>query len=398
MDEKCKIDDLAVFGGPPAFRSPLHVGRPNIGNRVRLIDRINDILDCRWLTNGGKYVQAFEREIQEITGVRHCIAVCNGTMGLALAAKALGFSGEVIVPSFTFIATAHVMQWHGIKPVFCDVDPTTHNLDPEKLVSCINQDTSGILGVHVWGRPCAIERLTEIAQQFSMPLIFDAAHGFGCSYGGQTFGNFGNAEVFSFHATKYVNSFEGGAITTNDDELAQKIRTMCDFGFVGVDRVISLGINAKMNEVSAAMGITSLESRDDFVLKNKRNYDRYHEVFDGIPGISMCEYDEANNSNYQYIVVEVDAQAAGLDRDMLVEILQAENVLARRYFYPGCHRMEPYRTLYPHAGESLPETERLVSRVMCLPTGTTVGSGDIDTIAGIIHLALSKAQEIDARR
>ncbi len=397
MTSKRSLDDLALYGGEPAFAYPLHVGCPNIGDRDRLFDRINDLLDRRWLTNDGQYVQAFEQAVQSMIGVRHCIATSNGSSAIALLVKALGFSGEVIVPSFTFIATAHVLYWQGIKPIFCDIDPNTYNLDPDKLASCITTETSGIMCVHIFGRPCAVEKLMEIATHHSLPLIFDAAHAFGCSYEGINIGNFGNAEIFSFHATKFVNSFEGGAVVTNDDELAKKIRLMRNFGFEGMDNVISIGINAKMNEVSAAMGLTSLECGKSFIQKNRENYECYRRMLEGIQGISLNIYQELDDFNYQYIVVEIDAALSGTHRDVLLDILRAENILARRYFYPGCHRMEPYRTLQPNVGARLPETEKLVDRVMCLPTGTAISADEINTIADIIRFTFSHATDIKER-
>lgn len=379
--------DLAIHGGRPAFAQPLYVGRPNIGDRQRLLDRIEGMLDRRWLTNHGECEIEFEAKLEKMLGVRHCIAVCNATIGLEIAARAVGLKGEVIVPSFTFVATAHCLQWQGITPVFCDVDPHTHCLDPNKIEALITPRTTGILGVHVWGQPCAIEALTEIAQRNNLHLIFDAAHAFGCSHRGTMIGNFGAAEVFSFHATKFINSFEGGAIATNDDRLAEKVRLMKNFGFVDYDEVVYLGTNGKMSEVAAAMGTTSLESMEEFIAANRLNYRRYREGLASVPGITVFEYEEGSQQNFQYLVVEVDAAAAGISRNRLVEILKAENVLARRYFYPGCHRMEPYRSLYPNSGELLPETERLAERVMILPTGTAVGGDEIATICELIRFA-----------
>lgn len=379
--------DLAIHGGRPAFAQPLYVGRPNIGDRQRLLDRIEGMLDRRWLTNHGECEIEFETKLEKMLGVRHCIAVCNATIGLEIAARAVGLKGEVIVPSFTFVATAHCLQWQGITPVFCDVDPHTHCLDPNKIEALITPRTTGILGVHVWGQPCAIEPLTEIAQRNNLHLIFDAAHAFGCSHRGTMIGNFGAAEVFSFHATKFINSFEGGAIATNDDRLAEKVRLMKNFGFVDYDEVVYLGTNGKMSEVAAAMGTTSLESMEEFIAANRLNYRRYREGLASVPGITVFEYEEGSQQNFQYLVVEVDAAAAGISRNRLVEILKAENVLARRYFYPGCHRMEPYRSLYPNSGELLPETERLAERVMILPTGTAVGGDEIATICELIRFA-----------
>jgi dTDP-4-amino-4,6-dideoxygalactose transaminase len=394
---KFTANDLAIFGGTPAFDERLHVGRPNIGNRDRMLERINDLLDRKWLTNDGIYVREFEKRIAEFIGVKHCIAMCNGTVALEIAIRAIGLKGEVIVPSFTFIATAHALQWQEITPVFCDVDPRTHQLDPYCVEAMITPRTTGIIGVHLWGQACDVDALIDIAEGHNLNLMFDAAHAFGCSYKGHMIGSFGRAEVFSFHATKFFNTFEGGAVVTSDDDLAAKMRLMKNFGFAGYDNVIYLGTNGKMNEVAAAMGLTSFESIEEFIALNKRNYDQYQEELADIPGLLLLNLDRVEKSNYQYIIVEVDERITQINRDQLVDILWAENVLARRYFYPGCHRMEPYRSYFPHAGLLLPETERLVKRVISLPTGSAVGADGIREICQIIRFVVEHGSEVKER-
>jgi len=358
---------------------------------------MNDMLDRRWFSNDGPYVKEFEKKIAEYIGVKHCIAMCNGTIALEIAIRALELKGEVILPSFTFIATAHSLQWQEITPVFCDIDPRTHHLDPKAIEKMITPRTSGILGVHTWGRPCAIEALSAVAQKHNLKLLFDAAHAFGCSYNGRMIGNFGSAEVFSFHATKFFNTFEGGAVVTNNDDLAQKMRLMKNFGFAGYDNVIYIGTNGKMNEASAAMGLTNLESLDEFIAVNRRNYECYNSCLKDIHGIKLRQYDDHEKQNYQYIILEVDESEAGLSRDELLKVLHAENVLARRYFYPGCHRMEPYRSYFPHVHLLLPITEEVAKRVMVLPTGSTIELQSIDTICRIIRLALENGQDVRKR-
>jgi dTDP-4-amino-4,6-dideoxygalactose transaminase len=384
-------DDLAINGGAPAFAEQIYVGRPNIGDRERLLERINDILDRRWFTNSGAYEQDFERRIEELVGVKHCIAMCNATIALEIATRAVGMHGEVIVPSFTFVATAHALQWQEITPVFCDIDPVTHTLDPEQVERLITPRTTGIMGVHLWGRACNVEALEEIARRRNLKLLYDAAHAFACSHNGRMIGNFGDAEVFSFHATKFLNSYEGGAVVTNDDELAKKIRLMKNFGFSGYDNVTYIGTNGKMNEMSAAMGITSMESMDEFIAVNRENYEHYRRELAGIPGIQLMEYDPKDKNNYHYIVVEVDEAVTGISRDRLVEVLHAENVIARRYFFPGCHQMEPYRSYFPNAGLMLPQTIRLSNRILCLPNGEVLGPQEIATICDIIRVAANRA-------
>ena len=383
--------DLALLGATPAFSTPLHVGRPNIGDRVRLFERFNEMLDRRWLSNNGPFVQQFERAIAEYLGVKHAICVCNATVGLEIAIRAADFRGEVIVPAYTFVATAHALQWQEITPVFADMDPATHNIDPERLERHITPRTTAILATHVWGRPCAVEALTDIARRRGLKLMFDAAHAFGCSAGGRMIGGFGLAEVFSFHATKFLNSFEGGAITTNDDALAARIRLMTNFGFVDFDKVVHIGTNGKMPESSAIMGLTSFEGIAGLIETNRRNHEAYRASLAGIPGVSLTEYDPRERGNYQYVVVEVDPEVSPLNRDELVRVLHAENVLARKYFWPGVHRMEPYRSLFPHAYLLLPETERIAARVIVLPTGTAVSVEIIGRIAGVLRRAQEQA-------
>lgn len=394
---KGSLADLAFFGGSPAFQNPLHVGRPNIGNREKFEERVNDILDRRWLTNAGRYVQEFERRVAEYTGVEHCIAMCNATVALEITIRALGLTGEVLIPSFTFVATAHSLQWQEITPVFCEINPQTYSIDPHKVEAMITPRTSGIIGVHVFGRPCDVDALTDIAQRHNLKLLFDSAHAFGCSHNGRMIGGFGDAEVFSFHATKFLNSLEGGAVVTNSRELAEKIRLMKNFGFIDYDQVGYVGTNGKMNEVAAAMGITNLENIEAFVETNHRNYKQYERELANIPGLQLIKYNKKEHCNYQYIVLEIDQEAVGIDRDLLVRILHAENVLARKYFYPGCHQMEPYRSYFPHAGLLLPETERLTKRVMCLPTGTGVDCEDINKICRLLRIIIECAPRIQER-
>jgi len=389
------IAELAIFGGAPAADEPLHVGRPNVGDRERFLRRVEDMLDRRWFTNAGPYVREFEQRVADLMGVNHCIAMCNATVALEIAIRALGMSGEVIVPSFTFIATAHALQWQEITPVFADIDSRTHCIDPMQVERMITPRTSGIIGVHVWGRPCEVDALDTIARKHRLKLLFDAAHAFACSHRGRMIGNFGDAEVLSFHATKFMNTFEGGAVLTNNAELNSRIRLMKNFGFAGYDNVIYLGTNGKMSEISAAMGLTGLESLDEFISINKRNYAAYQRGLDGARGVQFISYDNSEKCNYQYAVAEIDAEQTGITRDRLVEVLHAENVLARRYFYPGCHRMEPYRSYFPHAGLLLPNTERVASRVLVLPTGTGVNPDEISGICRIVRLAIANAGKVN---
>jgi dTDP-4-amino-4,6-dideoxygalactose transaminase len=396
MSANPSLRELAISGAAPAFATPKHVGQPNIGNRKRLLARLKGMIDRRILTNNGPLAREFEQAIAAKMHVKECVAVTNATVALQLAVRALKLSGEVIMPSFTFIATAHSVAWEGIAPVFCDIDRKTHAIDPRRIESLITDRTTAILGVHVWGNPCDISAIETIARRHKLRVIYDGAHAMGCSYRGQMLGAFGDAEVLSFHATKAMNSFEGGAILTNDRALADDLRLMRNFGFAGTDRVTLLGVNAKMCEACAAMGLTSLESFERFCARNRRNYELYHEGLSRVPGVRLHQYDANESHNYHYIIVECDNAAHSLSRDEFVHFLETENVLARRYFYPGCHKMEPYASSEPDASLRLANTEWLTARVMALPNGTAVSAADIRKICGLLKVAQENAHWVRA--
>jgi dTDP-4-amino-4,6-dideoxygalactose transaminase len=377
---------------------PFHVGRPNIGDRQRFLERVNEMFDRRWLSNDGPFLKEFEQRIAALIGVKHAIAVCNATVGIELASRALDLKGEVIMPSYTFVATAHALQWQEITPVFVDMDPATHNIDPAKIAGVITPRTTGIVGVHVWGRVCDTITIEAIAAKHGLKVMYDASHGFGCSKGERMIGTFGECEVFSFHATKFINCFEGGVVTTNNDELAKKISLMRNFGFAGYDRVQYIGINGKMNEVCAAMGLTNLEAMNDIVAVNHRNYLAYCKELESVQGISVIEYDSAERNNYQYVVVEVDPDVCSRNRDEIVDALHAKNIMARKYFWPGCHKMEPYRSLQPNASLLLPETERIAARIIVLPTGQTVDEEAVVRVCEIIRNSVTTKQRMKSKK
>jgi dTDP-4-amino-4,6-dideoxyglucose len=388
---KTALAELAVLGGPPAFAEPLHVGRPNIGDREAILAGIGEALDERWLSNNGRKLEAFERRLSERLGGLHCIATCNATLGLQIAMRALGVEGEVVLPALTFVATAHAVAWEGLTPVFADVDPETLCLSATEAKARIGPETGALLGVHLWGRSADVEGLSALARERGLPLLFDAAHTLGGERDGRPLAAFGDAAVLSFHATKIANSFEGGAIVTADRELAERAATMRNFGFVDEDEIVGLGTNAKLSEAGAAMGLASLDALDGFLAASRRNYTAYAETLAGIPGVTLLPFDPPESSNCHYVVVDVDPGAAGLDRDQLRAVLVAENVLARRYFYPGCHRVPPYdRSPQP----SLPVTERVLDRCLSLPTGTAVTPEDAAAIGELTRLALSQPDAV----
>ena len=385
-----KRDDLAINGAEPAFGDPLHVGRPNIGNRELFLQYTEQILDSRWLTNNGPVVRELEEKIAEYHNVAQCVAMCSGTIALEIAIRALKLAGEVVVPSYTYIATAHALHWQGIRPVFADIDPKTHNLDPAAVRRALSDKTTGIIGVHLWGRTAAVEALQAIATEHQLKLIFDAAHAFGCSHQGTKVGAFGDCEVLSFHATKFFHTFEGGAVLTNDARLAEKMRLMRNFGFAGVDNVIYPGTNGKMTEISAAMGVSNLQAIEKVVKHNHQIHEAYRQALTDISGLKLLEFNQSESNNYQYAVVEI-SEDCPISRDRIVEVLHAENILARRYFWPGCHNMKPYRDLYPEANQSLPFTEQVSERVIVLPTGACMDRASVNTVASVLQVLLDDA-------
>jgi dTDP-4-amino-4,6-dideoxygalactose transaminase len=394
---KRKVADLALFGGAPAFDRDLHVGAPNAGGLERFRELVAAALGRRWLTNRGPLVQALEGRLGEMLGVDHVVAVVNATVGIDVLGRALGLRGEVIVPAYTFVATAHALRWQGLRPVFCDVEPARHGIDPRVAAELVGPATGAILPVHLWGEPCETDALEALARRHGIPVAYDAAHAFGCAHRGRMIGGFGAAEVFSFHATKFFNTFEGGAITTSDAALARELRLLINFGFAGYDEVVRLGTNGKMHEISAAMGLANLVTMDDVVAGNLANYLRYQTALAEIPGLRLLPHGREDKRNHQYVVVEVDAERARVSRDVIADVLWAERVLARRYFRPGLHRMEPYRTEGARSSP-LPVTERLAETVLVLPTGPAVGADDVDGVADLLGFTVAHGEEITARR
>ena len=372
-------------GTRPAFTEPLLVGKPNPVDRERLLARLDGMLDRQRFSNDGPLVREFESTVASVVGVAHAVAMCNATVAMEVVGRALALQGEVIVPAFTFVATAHALRWLGLVPVFADIDPTTHNLDPDRLESLISPRTSAIVGVHLWGRSCETDAIEAIAARHGLPVIYDAAHAFACSKGDRMIGGFGTCEIFSFHATKFVHSFEGGVVTTNDDALAARLRLMRNFGFAGLDSIVSLGTNAKMSEVHAAMGLTSLDGMDAALAANTANRNAYRSGLLGIDGISLLEFPATDRNNHQYVVIEIDSASFGATRDHLVEHLREQGVLARRYFTPPLHRVPPYCCSAASESGPLPQAELVAARVAVLPTGCQLGPDDASAICELVR-------------
>jgi len=345
-----------------------HVGRPNMPDKEKVLAKFAQVLDNQWLTNMGPMSLELEERIASMLGAKHCICVCNATIGLELLQRALNLKGEVIIPSFTFIATAHSLRWQRIDPVFCDVRLEDHLIDPTKIEELITPRTSAIMAVPIWGQPCDYTALQAIADEHGLKLIFDSAHAFGCKSGDQHLGGFGDAEVFSFHATKVFSTGEGGAIITNSDQLAEKLRLMRNFGFEKKDTVINIGTNAKMSEFAAAYGLVHLDELDTIIEQNKKIHEAYLDEFNDFREITFLGYQFPGKSNYQYVVAYVAKDI----RDSLVDYFHAHGILLRRYFHPGCHRMEPYASHKQYQGLLLSNTDKISSEIVVFPTGTQV--------------------------
>lgn len=389
---KKQIQDLAVRGGPPAFDPPLHVGRPNVGDRARLRARLDAALDARWLTNDGPLVHELEGAVALLCGRRHGVATCNATAALELLLGAVAPTGEVVLPSFTFVASAYAVSRAGLVPVFADVEAGTATLDAASAEEASSGDTVAVLAVPLWGERVDAAGLARVAQARGVPLLLDAAHALGCSQDGRPVAALGDAAVLSFHATKVVNGGEGGMVVTDDDALARELRLLRNYGFEDYDRSVRLGTNAKMSELSAALALTSLEGLDGFVAANRARADAYAQALRDVPGVRLRP--SPPGSTFQYAVLEVEPPPHGPGRDLLHEVLWAEGALARRYFVPGCHAAGPYRDGAAHRAVPLPNTERLLARALVLPNGGEMTPVHATRVGEIVRFAAAHADEL----
>jgi len=370
---------------PEEFAVPLHVGQLNLPSEAEFRAAFEGIFARRFYANHGPLEQRLDRELAAYFGVRHAVSVVNATVGLMLVLRALHRHGEVVVPSFTFPATVQAVLWAGLTPVFCDVDPQTQTLTAPLVAARLGPATAAILGVHVWGRACDPEGLEALARERGVALLFDAAHAIGSTHRARRIGGLGDAEVFSFHATKILNGTEGGCITTDDDALAARLRHMRSFHDKDAAVPEPFRFNAKMSEAQAAMALLGLGNLEALIEGNRQRYALYRRELDGVPGVRFVDYAAGERSNFQYIVVEVAPDDAGMTRDALLDALRARGVLARRYFHPGVHRTPPFRD----DPVELPVTDRLCRTLIQLPTGQTVTERDIQTVCAMIRRIVS---------
>jgi dTDP-4-amino-4,6-dideoxygalactose transaminase len=392
-----KTTNFALFGAKPAFDKPLPIGQLYFPSLERYEAAFRGIFERQFYTNQGLLTQQLEEKLQQFLGVKHAICVSNATIGLMMLPDAMGISGKVILPSFTFAASAQSLSWAGLEPVFCDIDLDTHQIAIDRIGALIDKDVSAIMGVNLWGGACNPKALTELAATHGVQLYFDSAHAFGCTVDGARIGNFGRAEVFSFHATKILSATEGGCICTNDDDLAARLRNIRSSYGAGRPVNVVKTANGRMSEAQAAIALMSLE---DFPANQKNNeslYRLYEAQLMAIPGLHLVKPTGVSFSNYQYLVCRVDEREFGLPRDLLIDLLKAENVVARRYFYPGIHRSIPYAQELPQYLDSLPNTDSLCASCIQFPIGALVDAQGVERICNILSRAHQASVVIRSR-
>lgn len=394
---KMKTPSFALFGAKPAFENPLPIGQLYFPSWERYEAAMRGIFDRQYYNNNGPLHDELEEKLRQFLGVKHAICVSNATLGLMMVADAMGLSGKVILPAFTFIASAQSLSWAGLEPVFCDVDLDTHQIDLGQINALINKDVSAIMGVNLWGGACNPTALADLARANGVQLYFDSAHAFGCAVDGVRIGNFGRAEVFSFHANNILSATEGGCICTDDDDLAARLRSIRPS--YGVEKPVNIVrvANARMSEAQAAIALMSLE---DFPVNQNNNealYRLYETHLNEISGLHLVRPTGVSFSNYQYLVCMVDEGKFGLSRDLLIELLKAENVIARRYFYPGLHRSIPYAQKMPQYLNRLSNTDSLCAACIQFPIGALVSAQSVEHICNILFRAHQASGEIRLR-
>lgn len=363
---------------------PIPVTRPHLPPLAELQPYLEQIWESGWLTNNGPLHRQLEAELVAHLGVEHVVLSANGTLALVAALQALGVTGEVITTPFSFVATAHAIRWAGADPVFADIDPVTLNLDPERIEAAIGPRTTAIMPVHVYGRPCAVERIEAIARAHGLKVIYDAAHCFGVTYRGRSLLRWGDLSVLSFHATKVFNTFEGGAIVCPDAETAERIRRWQNFGIMDEATVETPGLNAKLSEVHAAMGLVQL-AHVDLVIARRRTIDaHYREALAGVPGIEVPSPLPESTINGGYFPILV-GPGYPLSRDGLYERLKENGIHGRRYFYPLITTFPVYQALSSATLEKLPVAYEVAEQVLCLPIYPDLAATSVEGAIELVH-------------
>jgi dTDP-4-amino-4,6-dideoxygalactose transaminase len=346
---------------------PIYVTSPSLPPLAEFIPYLEKIWESKWLTNNGQFHQQFEAALAEYLGVKYVSFFTNGMIALQTGMRALGITGEVITTPFTFVATTHSIHLHGCTPVFCDIEPETFTLDPDKVESLITPRTTAIMPVHVYGNPCQHEKLKKIADAHGLKLFYDAAHVFGVKKDGVSVANWGDLSMLSFHATKVFNTLEGGALVTNDETMKMRVDFLKNFGFADEVTVVSPGSNGKVDEMRSAFGLLQLKYVDGEIAKRQKVAAFYREHLKDVPGIRILQDLPGVRHNYGYFPITVDAKIYGMTRDALYEKFKANGIFARRYFYPLCSQFPAYRRLGSSQPGNLPVAEKTAQEVLCLP-------------------------------
>ena len=367
------------------FPEPIYVTRPLCPPLHLIQEKLAEIWEARWLTNMGRQHHSLEQALVQVLKVPYLSLFNNGTIALITACQSLRLTGEVITTPFTFAATPHVLAWNNIQPIFCDIDPITMNLDADKVESMITPKTTAIMPVHVFGTPCRVDKIQEVADRYGLRVVYDAAHAFGVELDGVGIGNFGDISMLSFHATKLFHTVEGGAFVYNDKNLKARIDLLKNFGIKNEEEVMMPGINGKMNEVQAAVGQIMLGYVADERAKRKALHAVYNEELGAVPGITlMPEPAENVQGNYQYYVIRIDEEAFGRSRDFVYEEFKKYNVFARKYFHPLCSEYTCYRQLSSAAPEKLPAAVKIGREVLSMPLYGELSAKDVRHICAIL--------------
>lgn len=363
----------------------IFVTQPSLPPLGDFIPYLEKIWENKWLTNNGEFHQKFEQALAEYLGVKYVSLFTNGMIALQIGMQALRITGEVITTPFTFVATTHAIHWNNCTPVFCDIEPDTFTLDPAKVEALITPRTTALMPVHVYGNPCRHEELRRIADTYGLKLFYDAAHVFGVRKDGVSVCSWGDLSMLSFHATKVFNTFEGGALITDDENLKKRIDFLKNFGFADEITVVAPGSNGKMDEFRAAFGLLQLELVEREIAKRQKVARRYREALKDVPGIRMLQDQPGVKHNYAYFPVEVHAKEYGHSRDALYDKLKANDIYSRRYFYPLCSDFPTYRGLPSATRANLPVATETAANILCLPIYAELAAEEQDRIIRIIR-------------
>ncbi len=379
------------------FDQPVYVTRPFLPPLDQFCEGLKEIWDNHWLTNDGPIVRRYARQLSHFFQTDNLCLFNNGTLALQIALAGMTISGEVITTPFTFVATTHALFWNKVRPVFVDIEPDFYTLDPEKVEAAITPWTTAILGVHVYGHPCNVHALADIARRHHLRLLFDAAHAFGVQVGQQSIAHFGDLSMFSFHATKLYHSLEGGMLAFRESGLKKTFDYLKNFGFENELEVVMPGTNAKMNEMQALMGSIMLKYLDGLIEKRRRITQVYRECLEGVPGVKLARQVPSDvDYNYAYMPVEIFEDEFGMSRDDLYDSLKEYNIYARRYFHPLVCDFPCYRNVV--VGKAMPVARAVASRILTLPIYPELALEDVYRICEIIiHLGGSKSEEMRRR-